>query len=246
MAAAQNSTKTQTQAIVAAATAFLDSLTPDQRQKVLFSFTPKKAAAARFTRTAAGSPVKEITGAEAGSPAGNPPSLLHDGPGMGPPGGFVGERYGDAVWSNFSVSDVLRPGLQLGSLAAAQRALAMHLLQVLLSPPGYEKVLDIMGSDQALADSGTPFAAGRDVYTIGIFGTPSATTPRMVEFGGHHLGLNLVIAGARGTMTPTLTGAQPAVYSAGGKTVRVLAGENDKAFCPAECAGRRPTSAGDP
>jgi hypothetical protein len=31
-------------------------------------------------------------------------------------------------------------------------------------------VLDIMCSDQALADGGTNFAAGRDVYTIGIFG----------------------------------------------------------------------------
>ncbi|MGA8029106.1 MAG: DUF3500 domain-containing protein [Bryobacteraceae bacterium] len=31
-------------------------------------------------------------------------------------------------------------------------------------------------------------------------------------------------------MTPTLTGAQPAVYTSNGKTVRVLAEENDKAF----------------
>jgi hypothetical protein len=31
-------------------------------------------------------------------------------------------------------------------------------------------------------------------------------------------------------MTPTLTGAQPAVYQRDGKTVRVLARENDKAF----------------
>lgn len=31
-------------------------------------------------------------------------------------------------------------------------------------------------------------------------------------------------------MTPTLTGAQPAVYTANGKVVRVLSGENDRAF----------------
>lgn len=52
----------------------------------------------------------------------------------------------------------------------------------------------------------------------------------MVEFGGHHLGLNVIIAGSQGALTPTLTGAQPAVYTANGKTVRVLAQENDKAF----------------
>ena len=152
------------------------------------------------------------------------------GPGTGPPGGFIGEQYGHAVWSNYPVSDVLRPGLRLGSLTAAQRAAAMHLLRTLLSPMGYQKVLDIMGSDQALTNAGTNFASGEGVYTIAIFGKPSANSPWMLEFGGHHLGLNIVIAGANGVMTPTLTGAQPSVYNRGEKTVRVLAEENDKAF----------------
>ncbi|WP_410369525.1 DUF3500 domain-containing protein [Chelatococcus asaccharovorans] len=52
------------------------------------------------------------------------------------------------------------PGLQLGSLTAEQRAAALHLLQALLSPKGYRKVLDIMGSDQALSERGQPFASG--------------------------------------------------------------------------------------
>jgi hypothetical protein len=52
----------------------------------------------------------------------------------------------------------------------------------------------------------------------------------MLEFGGHHLALNLVIDAAHGSMTPALTGAQPAIYTANGRTVRVLAQENDKAF----------------
>ena len=106
----------------------------------------------------------------------------------------------------------------------------MKLLQALLSPKGYQKVLDIMGSDQALFEQGQRFASGRDVYTLAIFGTPSTTVPWMVEFGGHHLGLNVAIAGNHGTVAPTLTGAQPAVYRRDGKTVRVLAAENDKAF----------------
>ena len=104
------------------------------------------------------------------------------------------------------------------------------MLEVLLSPQGYQKVLDIMGSDQVLAEGGTNYSAGTAYYTIGIFGSPSATTPWMVQFGGHHLGLNIVIAGQYGVLTPTLTGAQPAVYTKDGKTIRVLAQENDKAF----------------
>ncbi len=64
---------------------------------------------------------------------------------------FVGEQYGQAVWSNFPVSDVPRPGLRLGAMTDAQREAAMGLLRVVLSDRGYRKTLDIMGSDQALA-----------------------------------------------------------------------------------------------
>ncbi len=241
----------QTAAVVAAATGFLDALTPAQRAGALFPFGLEAiATVARFTRTAPGAPVREMTAAEAARAAALPPpgpppdaasSPRHGPPGpgsapppggvgFGPPGGFTGERYGQAVWSNFPVSDVPRTGLQLGSLTTVQREAALHLLRVLLSPRGYAKVRDIMASDQALADGGTPFASGEAVYTLGLFGTPSATAPWMIGFGGHHLGLNVVIAGAHGVMTPTLTGAQPAVFAADGHTVRVLAGENDKAF----------------
>ena len=249
----------QTRAVVDATTVFLGSLTADQRQKVQFAFTtPALGTNAAFHRTAdggvaAGAPSGSEQGGRTGEPGqgpggqGGPGGQVRDpggiprgpgrgprgaggGPGTGPPGGFIGEQYGAAVWSNYPVSDVLRPGLQLGSLTTAQRAAAMHLLQIVLSPMGYQKVLDIMGSDQALTDAGTNFASGESVYTIGIFAKPSMSEPWMLEFGGHHLGLNIVVAGTGGTMTPTLTGAQPSIYKRGDKTVRVLAQENDTAF----------------
>ncbi|TBV09316.1 DUF3500 domain-containing protein [Phytopseudomonas dryadis] len=224
----------QTQAVVAAATGFLDSLAAEQRAQAQFPFTPQKAAsAATFARSGplpggAGNGGSGGRAGEAGRPSG--PRAEGGGPGMGPAGGFVGEQYGAAVWSNYPVSDVPRPGLQLGSLSDAQRAAALRLLQTLLSPQGYQKVLDIMGSDQALSEGGTHYASGTAYYTLGIFGTPSVSAPWMVQFGGHHLGLNVVIVGARGVLTPTLTGAQPSVYTVGDRSVRVLAGENDKAF----------------
>ena len=70
---------------------------------------------------------------------------------------------------------------------------------------------------------------GRDLYYISIMGTPSEKNPWMLQFGGHHLALNITIAGDRGVITPTLTGAQPALYTINGKTVRPLGQENDKA-----------------
>ena len=246
------SSNRQTLAVVDATAAFLKSLSADQRLNVQFAFTPQKLGTnAPFHRTSDGG---VASGAPAGGPAGpggpgggpggaggqnRPPNEqgrgpgrpgLQGGAGSGPPGGFIGERYGQAVWSNYPVTDVLRPGLRLGALTAPQRAAAMHLLQTVLSPMGYQKVLDIMGSDQALTDAGTNFASGEAVYTIGIFGEPNADKPWMLEFGGHHLALNIVIAGQGGILTPTLTGAQPSVYKRGDKTVRVLAQENDTAF----------------
>jgi hypothetical protein len=191
----------QTRAAVDAVQAFLQSLGKEQGRKLQFDFAPQaKARAASFKG------------------------------GMNGRMNFVGEQYGQAVWSNYPVSDVPRPGLALGTLNPAQREAAMRVLQAVLSPMGYEKVLDIMGSDQALSEGGTNYASGAAYYTIGIFGKPDTSSPWMVQFGGHHLGLNVVIAGAHGVMTPTLTGAQPAVYRRDGKTVRVLARENDKAF----------------
>jgi len=43
-----------------------------------------------------------------------------------------------------------------------------------------------------------------------------------------HPALNVTIAGERGVLTPTLTGAQPALYTLDGKTVRPLGQESDK------------------
>ncbi|GAA4488006.1 DUF3500 domain-containing protein [Gluconacetobacter asukensis] len=222
--AKKNRPAIQTHKVVEAANAFLGTFDAQGQAAVRFPFVAEKhATLARFRRSAPGEPAMPVTDAQANAPTAR-------GPGMGPPGGFIGERYGHAVWSNYPVSDVPRPGVQMGHLTPAQRAAALHLLETLLSAKGYRKVQDIMGADQALAESGTPFSSGKAVYTIAIFGTPSETAPWMVQFGGHHLGLNVVIDGEHGVMTPTLTGAQPAVYQANGQTVRVLAGENDRAF----------------
>jgi hypothetical protein len=135
-----------------------------------------------------------------------------------------------ARWSNFPIRMSPRGGLSLGELSAPQRAAAMALLSSLLSPSGFVKVQQIMEADEVLkGNEGNPMF-GRDLYYLSILGTPSEREPWMVQFGGHHLALNITIAGASGILTPTLTGAQPALYTLNGKTVRPLAGESDKAL----------------
>jgi len=71
---------------------------------------------------------------------------------------------------------------------------------------------------------------GEDQYWLAFLGTPSATAPWMLQFGGHHLAINLTIGGSQATMAPSLPAAQPATYTFEGKEIRPLGKENDKAF----------------
>jgi hypothetical protein len=55
------------------------------------------------------------------------------------------------------------------------------------------------------------------------------THPWMLQFGGHHLTLNIAIAVRQGALTPTLTGAQPAAFKLNVKTIRPREGEQQGA-----------------
>jgi hypothetical protein len=70
---------------------------------------------------------------------------------------------------------------------------------------------------------------GSDNYYVAILGTPSTTTPWMLQFGGHHLGLNATVVGPRLTLSPSLTGGQPVKYVKDGKPVYIVMREVDQA-----------------
>ena len=136
-------------------------------------------------------------------------------------------------WSNLPGPMVQRDGVRLADLAPSQRETIMKLLQVALSAEGYRKVVDIMDGDEVLRTQGSgggKVQFGKEQYWLAFIGTPSTTTPWMLQFGGHHLAINLTMAGSQATMTPSLPAAQPATYTFEGRTVRPLGKENDKAF----------------
>jgi hypothetical protein len=142
--------------------------------------------------------------------------------------GFDDEKQ-RARWSNLPTTMVPRGGLSLKELTAPQRSAAMALVSAALSRRGFEKVQEIMEADEVLKGGSNPMF-GKDLYYISILGTPSEKDPWMLQFGGHHLAVNVTIDGERGILTPTLTGAQPALYTVNGKTVRPLGQESDKAY----------------
>ena len=70
---------------------------------------------------------------------------------------------------------------------------------------------------------------GRAEYYVAILGTPSTTKPWMLQFGGHHLAINLTFSGGNRVLTPSHLGAQPAYFTLESRTVRPLGDELDKA-----------------
>src|SRR5262249_55844931 len=134
-------------------------------------------------------------------------------------------------WSNLPVTMVPRNGLRLGELTKPQRSAALDALAAVLSKQGYQKVLDIMNADdQLVKGTDNKMRFGTDNYYLAVFGTPSATKPWMLQFGGHHLGINVTLVGKDSTLAPTHTGTQPDSFTRDGKTVRPLGAENDLAF----------------
>jgi Protein of unknown function (DUF3500) len=140
-------------------------------------------------------------------------------------------------WSNLPVGIYKRNGLRWGDLSAAQREATLKLLATALSKQGLQKVKEIMEGDEVLRTSDSSRGGGtggpnfgRDEYYLALLGAPSLTEPWMIQFGGHHLAINLTIVGKSNVLTPSLPAAQPATYKLNGETVRPLGRENDKAF----------------
>jgi hypothetical protein len=147
------------------------------------------------------------------------------------------------VWSNLPVGTTMqvgateRNGLRLGDMTPVQEKAALALVATTLSREGYQKAIEIVDADQVLEvrsaptrKPGAPIRFGRAFYYVSILGKPSTTDTWMLQFGGHHLGINVTLAGRQNVLTPTHTGTQPASYTLDGRTIRPLGDENDKAF----------------
>jgi Protein of unknown function (DUF3500) len=171
----------QTTKVVSAATAFLGTLSADQKTKVSFAFTD---AAQR------------------------------------------------ARWSNFPTGIFQRVGVRWGDLSAAQQTALMNLLSTVLSADGLKMVNEQMNADEVLKTTGGGgnLVFGSAEYYVSFLGTPSATAPWMLQFGGHHLALNATVVGDNITLAPSLTGGQPVKYTLDGKTVDIVGQEVKDAF----------------
>jgi hypothetical protein len=211
--------QTPTSRIVSAANTFLSSLDQKQRQAVLFAFDDEQQRK-RWSNLPttmvprAGISFKEMNTAQASAVMALMSSVLS-------------RRGLEKVQQIMDGDEVLKAGEsnrpQTGRGPGGP-------------PPGRGPGGPPPGNGDGRAGNGPPFSNGggplfgKDLYYISILGTPSEKKPWMLQFGGHHLALNVTIVGERGILTPTLTGAQPSLYTLNGKTVRPLGQESDKAL----------------
>jgi hypothetical protein len=139
-----------------------------------------------------------------------------------------------------------RLGLPLKQMTPAQRELAHALLASALSERGHGSARNIISLENVLAEmENNPVRRDPEKYYFSIFGAPG-TDPWGWRCEGHHLSINLTIAGGNVVIaTPQFFGANPAEVRSGPRTgFRALATDEDmgRAFVKGLSAEQRETA----
>lgn len=120
-------------------------------------------------------------------------------------------------WSNLPVAIVPRAGLRLGDLNAGQAAAARRVFEATLSACGLKLFDDVRAADDFLRplDKNSIGWDGGNYY-LSVLGTPSASTPWMLQLGGHHIAYNFVFNGRQPGATPLFFGTEPIRFELNG------------------------------
>ncbi|KAK7421806.1 hypothetical protein QQX98_002022 [Neonectria punicea] len=127
------------------------------------------------------------------------------------------------TWSNpeFLLSD---KGVRLEEISAEQKSAVYKILELTLSPEGYQKALGAMRVNGFLGEIvEAPRIMNEHSYNFVLFGEPSAETPWGFSFYGHHLCLNILFYRSQIVISPWFTGAEPNLIDDGPyKGTRIL------------------------
>lgn len=123
-------------------------------------------------------------------------------------------------WSNLPCGSNCRNGIQLSTLSSTQLAAALAVVQAATGTTaneGYDEEMQIRAADDVLGATRTGYGSG--MYYLAFLGTPSTTGEWQLQFGGHHLALNLTFnAGSVTGTTPMFEGVEPKCWSVTGTT----------------------------
>jgi hypothetical protein len=137
-----------------------------------------------------------------------------------------------------------RRGLPLKQMKPAQRELAHALLATALSERGHTTARTIISLENVLAEiENNPTRRDPEKYYFTIFGAPDARAPWGWRCEGHHLAVNVTVAGANVVITtPHFFGANPAQVRSGPHAgLRTLGADEDlgRAFVKSLSAEQR-------
>lgn len=129
-------------------------------------------------------------------------------------------------WSNLPTGRSGRSGLSIGEMSERQRALLFDFLSASLGDEGYLRMSEILAAEAYLSSSIS--RSGRmgwqpENYWLAFFNEPTETEAWGWHFGGHHLAINISIDdGQIESLSPTLLGSEPVVFSLNGIEYSVL------------------------
>jgi hypothetical protein len=114
-------------------------------------------------------------------------------------------------WNYFGFPSVIKPGLRLEQMSAAQKDTAWDLLATVMSPEGLKKAKNVMTLQDVLAARGD--GAGQrssEKFSLAIFGTPNETGAWGFRLEGHHLHQSVAVREGRiVSVTPSSFSANP-------------------------------------
>lgn len=132
------------------------------------------------------------------------------------------------TWSNLPASLSARKGLRLADLTAAQRTLALAVVQAATGTvpnEGYDEVAQIIAADDVLGTI-QPNGYGNYQYYIAFYGTPAATGTWQLQFTGHHVTHNITYKdGAFAGGSPIFNAVEPDTWTTSGVTYDPLGQE---------------------
>lgn len=129
-----------------------------------------------------------------------------------PPGDLPDARFpfGGPARTEWSYLPGSRGGIELARLNPAGRKAAHRLLATALSRPAFAQAVTIMAFEELLdLDERGELGRHSDGYFVAVFGAPGSDSWGW-RFEGHHLSVNVTIAGGQAVVAPLFLGANPA------------------------------------
>lgn len=123
-------------------------------------------------------------------------------------------------WSNLPCGNSCRNGIAFSTLSAAQLAAAQAVVKAAMGTAGNngsEEAMQIRAADDVLGLTRSGYSSG--LYYLAFLGTPSTTGEWQLQFGGHHLAVNVTFNGGAVTgATPLFEGVEPKSWTVTGTT----------------------------